>query len=312
MVGGKTASLVLLALFAAAACAQTAPANLPPRPILSGDLLSVSVYGAQELTRSVRVSGDGSIRLPMLSHPVQVKGLLPPEVESRIAAALVADEILVDPAVSVAITEYYSKPVSVAGAVRHPLTFPVYQSITLLEALTRAEGLSADAGSEILVTRPAESGKPLVERIPVKALMDGSKPELNLTLEGGEEVRVPELGRVFVAGNVRRSGAFRIEDDAGMTVLKAIALAEGLAPYSGKEAYILRRSDRDPQAAPAEIPVALREITDRKSPDVALLANDILYIPDSRGARVTANAIEKIIAFAAGTASGALILGVNR
>jgi protein involved in polysaccharide export with SLBB domain len=115
---------------------------------------------------------------------------------------------------------------------------------------------------------------------------------------------VPALGRVFVAGNVRHPGMFRIENATGMSVLKAVAMAEGLAPFSAKQAFILRDG--------AEIPVELREITDRKSGDVPLAANDILYIPDSRRARASANAIEKIIAFAAGTASGALILGVNR
>jgi hypothetical protein len=51
---------------------------------------------------------------------------------------------------------------------------------------------------------------------------------------------------------------------------------------------------------------------DRKAPDIALGPNDIFYVPDSRRARTTANVIEKIVSFAAGTASGALILGVNR
>lgn len=307
-----TAALCLTALLIARVHAQEPLAvDLPARPIGAGDLLAVTVYGAPELTRPARVSGDGSIRLPLLARPIEIRGLLPPQAEQRIAEALAEDQILVDPAVSVAITEYHSVAVSIAGAVRHPLTFRIDKPISLIEALTRAEGLSDNAGAEILITRlTAEGAAAPVERIPVKELMEGSRPERNVMLEGGEQVRVPELGRVFVAGNVRRSGAFRIEEGAGMTVLKAIALAEGLAPFSAKQAYILRREDG--AAAAAEIPVELRQITDRQSPDVPLLANDILYIPDSRRARVSANAIEKIVAFAAGTASGALILGVNR
>ena len=56
----------------------------------------------------------------------------------------------------------------------------------------------------------------------------------------------------------------------------------------------------------------LRKLMDRKSPDVTLRPNDILYIPDNRAARNTSNALEKALAFVAGTASGALILSVNR
>jgi polysaccharide export outer membrane protein len=131
-----------------------------------------------------------------------------------------------------------------------------------------------------------------------------------LTLNGGEEIRVPRMGRVFVVGNVRKPGGFPAADGAEMTVLKALALAEGLAPFSKKEGYIYRRpSETSPTT---EIVVELRKIMDRKAPDVALGANDILYIPDSRSARVTATVIEKAIAFVAGTASGALILSAER
>ncbi|HEY2842632.1 MAG TPA: hypothetical protein VGJ09_03240, partial [Bryobacteraceae bacterium] len=61
-----------------------------------------------------------------------------------------------------------------------------------------------------------------------------------------------------------------------------------------------------------EIVVELRKILERKTPDVALAAGDIFYIPDNRSGRVTASVIEKVVSFGAGTASGALILGVNR
>jgi len=224
----------------------------------------------------------------------------------------------------VTIAEYHSRPISVVGAVRQPVTFPAYGKTTLLEALAHAQGLNADAGTEILVTHPSPNAvqggpapgnpnaPPRVERVSVKGLIDGADPALNLALDGGEEVRVPQMGRVFVVGNVHKPGGFPAADGAEMTVLKALALAEGLAPFSKKQAYIYRRSDASPSVAPAEILVELRKIMDRKSPDVALGPNDILYIPDSRTARVSATVIEKAIAFVAGTASGALILSAER
>lgn len=288
-------------------------ANLPARPLEAGDLISVNVYGAPELTRTVRVGSDGTIRLPMLDHPLPVTGALPPEVEAQVAAALVAGHVLVDPAVTVTIAEYHSRPVSVVGAVRQPLTFPVYGKITLLEALARAQGLSADAGGEILVTTPSPhpGEAPVVTRLPVKGLIDAADPALNITLEGGEEVRVPQVGRIFVVGNVRKPGGFPAGDGTTVTVLKAIALAEGLAPFPQKQAYIYRRPAESPAAPPKEILVELRKLMDRKAPDVELAPNDILYIPDSRKARNTADALEKALAFVAGTASGALILNAN-
>lgn len=306
---------LLLAVAAAGqerAAAPEAGANLPARPLQAQDLVAVNVYGAPELSRTVRLSETGSIRLPMLDQPVAAAGLMPAELETRVAAALVAEHVLVDPAVTVTIAEYHGRPVSVVGAVRQPVTFPVYGKITLLEALARAQGLNTEASGEILVSRPAPSGIPTVVRVPVKALMDAADPALNLSLEGGEEVRVPQIGHIFVVGNVRKPGEFPAGAGASITVLKAVALAEGLAPFPKKQAYIYRRAENAPGAPATEILVELRKIMDRQSPDVELNANDILYIPDSRAARNTANALEKALAFVAGTASGALILSVNR
>jgi polysaccharide biosynthesis/export protein len=220
-------------------------ANLPALPIGPNDLLAISVYAAPELTRTVRVSAEGLIRLPMLHEKIEAQGLMPAELETRIAAVLSEEEILVEPVVTVAIAEYHSRPISVAGAVKTPLTFQAAGRTTLLEALTRAQGLTEEAGSEILVTRPSKTGEPaLLTRIPVKGLIDAADPQWNIPLEGGEEVRVPQAGRVFVVGNVKRPGAFRVDEGAGMTVLKALAMAEGLMPYATKEAYIASTANK--------------------------------------------------------------------
>lgn len=288
----------------------TESANLPQRPIQSGDLLAVTVYGAPELSRMARVT-DGTIRLPMLSESIKVLGLMPLDVEDRVAARLEAEMVLVSPAVTVTIAEYRNRPISVIGAVRQPLTFSADHPVTLIEALARAEGLAPDAGGEALIThRGSNPGDPPhVDNVSLKALMDGS--EADSVLEGGEEVRIPAAGRIFVVGNVRKPGGFPAIDGTGMTVLKAVALAEGLAPFAKKQAYVYRHQEDAPGAPPQEIVVELRKIMDRAAPDVTLGANDILYIPDSRAARTSANVIEKAIAFIAGTASGALILSVN-
>src|SRR5258706_4134398 len=298
----------------AATGADGGGANLPALAIGANDLIAVSVYAAPELTRSVRVSGEGEIRLPMLKQRIRAQGLMPADLEVKIAEALVEEGILLGPVVTVTMVEYHSRPISVAGAVRRPVTFQAWGKTTLLEALTRAEGLSPEAGAEILVSRPGRSAgeRPRLERIAVKGLIEGADPALNVMLEGGEEVRVPQVGRVFVVGNVKRPGAFRVEDGIGMTVFKALALAEGLTPYATKQAFVYRRADGLAQKGAEEVTVELRKILDRKSPDVALTADDILYIPDNRRQRATLSAIEKAVGFAAAVGSGALILGFNR
>ena len=66
-----------------------AGANLPAQAIGASDLLAISVYGAPELTRTVRVGDDGLIRLPMLRQKIDVRGRMPAQVETLLAEALV-------------------------------------------------------------------------------------------------------------------------------------------------------------------------------------------------------------------------------
>lgn len=273
--------------------------NLPALPLHAGDLVAVSVYDAPELTRTVRVDPDGTIHLPLLSEGVQAAGLMPRELESGLTGALKSAEILVDPVVKVSVVEYNSRPISVMGAVRRPVTFQSDGTVRLLDALSRAEGLTDDAGPEILVTQ-----NDVVQKIAVKSLLEGGDSTLNLRLLGNEEVRVPVAGKIFVLGNIRKPGAFSVRDPADKTVLKMVALSEGLMPFSQKIAYIIRRSEGE---TPQEIPVELAKIMDRKSPDVHLEIGDILYVPDNKTRRSTMSILDRVAGFGSSTASGVLI-----
>lgn len=280
--------------------------NLPGQKIGPNDLIAISVYDAPELTRSIRVSGDGSIRLPMLKERLRAQDLLPVELETLIASALQEEGILVDPIVIVTVAEYHSRPINVMGSVKKPLTFQATGNVTLLEALGKAEGLASDAGPEILLSRanPTNPSAPLVERIAVRELIDQARPDLNFQLFGGEEIRVPEARKIYVAGNVKKPGAIPVRDGSPITVLKALGISEGLVPYYKKTAYILRPDD---MGTKQEIPVELNQILARKSEDLALRAEDILYIPDDNKRRVTMNIIEKAAGFSTATISGFLI-----
>lgn len=305
------AALLLFVCLSGVVRAQSSEAvvvNLPVQKIGADDLVAISVYGSPELTRSVRVSAEGQIRLPMLTRAVPAAGLIPSEIEIAIAEALRAEKILVDPVVTVTVAEYRSRPISVAGAVKRPLTFQAFGNVTLLDALTRAEGLAPEAGSEILLTRPAAGGTSTTQRIPVKALFAGANPLLNPRLAGGEEIRVPVAREVYVAGSVKNPGVFSLKDASDTTVLKVLALAGGLIPFASSQAYIYRRRPgADDADNKGEIPIALSRIIARKAPDVTLEGDDILYVPDAKGRRLSISALERIAGFGAATTSGLLI-----
>jgi len=294
------------------ATAEIAGANLPIQRIGANDLVAVSVYDAPEFTRTVRVGADGFVRLPMIKQRIRAAGLMPEELESSIAAVLEQEGLIVVPFVTVTVAEYTSRPIAVMGAVRKPLTFQAEGPVTLLDALARAEGLSPEAGPGILISRPqfGASGETTVvtERIAVTALIDAADPKLNLKLTGGEEIRVPEVGKFYVLGNVKKPGAFVAQGGAETTVLKALAQAEGLLPLASKRAFIYRR---EASGSKNEIPIDLGKMMDRKAPDVPLLANDLLYIPDAKGTRATLATLEKVLMVGTVAMSALIYAGVR-
>ena len=285
-----------------------AGANLPAQPVGANDLIAVSVYDAPELSRTVRISGDGFIRLPMLKQRIKAEGSYPSELETAIVKALREEQILVDPFVTVTIAEYHSRPISVAGAVKMPLLFQAEGPTTLLEAIARAQGLREDAGQDILVTQsqPGADGTPVVltRRINVRGLIDDADPALNVKLTGGEEVRVPEVSKIYIVGNVTKPGAYPVQDGGDTTVLQMLALAEGLTQFAGKQAFIYRREGAGPKT---EIAVPLGKIMKRQAPDVPLTANDILYITDRSGKRAAFATLEKVLLLGGSMGSAALI-----
>ena len=289
--------------------AQRAPASSLPASTESmgaGDLVEIAVSYCPEMTRNFRVSTDGTLALPLLHQPLPVAGLTPSQVAQKLSAELVSEHLLAEPIVNVSVLEYRSRPVSIVGAVNHPINFQATDRTTLIEALAKAGGLSPTAGSNIIITTQNSTGNaPTIRSIAVKDVIGGSMAEANIVLSGGEEIRVPEATKIFVAGNVRRPGVYPMQSDEDTTVRKAVALSSGLDIYPGAVAYIYRKravgSERD------KLPIALREIMTNKAPDVVLQADDILYVPTAEGKRMAAKVLGQLAGFGQ-TAEAALVL----
>jgi polysaccharide biosynthesis/export protein len=263
-------------------------ANLPFQPLGPSDLVRLSVYDSPELSRSFRVDQEGALLLPLLNHPVKVNGLLPDAAAKVIAQNLRDQHILVDPIVDVSVVEYRSRAVTISGAVKSPATIQEFQDTRLLDAINDAGGFSTDAGPEVVLERPG--GAP--SRVLIKDLLDGSHPELNVKVTGGDRISVPEMQKIFVVGQVKAPGSFPFTDSEDTTVLKAVAMSGGLDSFNRDTAYIYRAQPGEAEKKQIEVP--LRRIMNRKAPDVKLAANDILYIPVNRGMKNTANVFNHI------------------
>jgi polysaccharide biosynthesis/export protein len=121
-----------------------------------GDLLSIEVFEVKELSGEVRVSQTGTIGIPLVPVRLQVSGLTEIQAQQKIAEVLEADGLVSHPEVSVTVKERKSKPITVVGAVAHPLVYQADSPVTLLEVLAEAGGLANDAGDEVIITRPVQ------------------------------------------------------------------------------------------------------------------------------------------------------------
>src|SRR5271163_3287958 len=120
----------------------------------NGDWLSIDVFDVKELSRDVRVSQTGTIGIPLVPVRLHIAGLTEIQAEQKISEVLEANGLVSHAEVSITIKERKSKPITVVGAVAHPLVYQADRQVTLLEVLAEAGGLVSDAGDEVIVTRP--------------------------------------------------------------------------------------------------------------------------------------------------------------
>ena len=304
------ALLFVLAATSSPAGGQTLPTPTgPPQPdalqirpssasteiiIGSGDLLEISVYGAPEFTKQTRVADSGDIAVPLIGS-VRVAGLTLREAELAVAKRLTEGGFFTDPQVSIFEKEYATQGISVLGEVQKPGIYPLLGSRKLWDALSAAGGVTPKAGNTITVTHRGQRQDTQKIVLPPNQTFP---PECNLDVFPGDIVVVSKAGIVYVVGDVQLPGGFVMENRE-LTVLQAIAMAQGVQPTAKLDKTMLIRKGGD---GPQEIPVALGQIMTAKSPDVKLQPDDIVFVPRSAGKAAARRSLEAILQAATGVA----------
>lgn len=224
------------------AAASDPPAHQPLLPLGPGDEVTVHVFGQPNMDGTMYIADDGTVRVP-LAGPVHVAGLSPTGAAHAVEAALRKKQILVSPHVTFTILKSTSQQVSVLGEVRNPGTFPVQSNSTLLELLAQAGGETEQGSDTVFVLRPNPDGAMRRLAVNLQGLAEaGTTPEAaEFTMKGGDQVYVPRAAQVFVTGEVRTPGRFRI--DPGMTVLEALAHAGGVTNMGSTRRISIRRRE---------------------------------------------------------------------
>ena len=236
----RIAGGALVVLCACAAALAPAPAGSEEYLLGEGDILQITVFGHADLTTTVRVPPEGSVRFPLIGS-IGAAGLTAGQLAAAITAGL-ADGFIVDPQVTVAVQEYRMKQAGIVGRVNRPGQYDFRGRLTFLELLSRAGGLAADAGAQAFVRRQAAPGAPATElTVDLKALVRRGDLSGDIEIRDGDIATVPEAGSFFLTGEVRRPGELRFEE--GMSVMRAITLAGGFSERAVTDRVTVLRAE---------------------------------------------------------------------
>jgi len=243
------------------------------------DLLEISVFGLDELNKTVRISEEGKITLPLLGE-IEVEGLTKTELEKKLSQ-LLEEKYLQNPQVTVFIREYQSKIVSVLGAVENPGTYELLGRQTLLQIISKAGGLTQEAGKEIIVIRQQEDGTSTSLKIPIDDLILKGDARLNIPLQLNDIINIPidKIVLVYVFGQVNRPGALNVKKSNIPALLQAIAQAGGFSDRAAKGGVLIKRVDEEGKEI--KIKVNVKDIIRGKKKDIQLLENDVVYVPET-------------------------------
>jgi polysaccharide export outer membrane protein len=227
----------------------------------------------------VRVADDGSITMPLLGR-LAAAGRTKSDLQETIAG-LLADRFVRNPQVTVFVREYVSKRVAVTGAVKSPGSFEMLGRKTLLEMLSLAGGLDRDLGKEIVIFRRAEGAATRRIAVDLERLVYHADPELNLAIEPGDIVYVPNVERVriFVSGAVRNPDLYEVPREEPVTVLKAITLAGGTTDRAAEKRVQVIRTGPDGRRVTLE--VNLKQVKRGRTEDPILHKDDLVLVPES-------------------------------
>jgi polysaccharide export outer membrane protein len=287
---------------------------VPEYQLGPGDLLAIHVSGLREFDLSTRVSNSGRVRVPYVGVMI-VAGMTTFEAEREIARLIKERELVNEPTVRVHVEQYRARPTYVLGEVAAPGQFVITGEMYLLDLVSKAGGLlpSAEATGFLYRSNPlqpavqtkiidpatalsaadgeeaaapaaaaaaASSPKEVIE-IDLQALREGTRPDLNVKLQGGDVFYVPRRRpeNIYVIGEVRVPGSYTLPRGATVTAAQAIIYAGGPLPAASMGKSFLMRHDE--QGVRQAIPVNFSAILNGKEPDFPVKADDIIFIPNS-------------------------------
>jgi polysaccharide biosynthesis/export protein len=260
-------SFVWVILLTGATAVRAQAPTLQEYHVGPGDILKISVFKSPDLSLEVRVSETGTISYPLIGS-VQLNDLTLPAAEHKIAQLLRDGGFVVNPQVSILLTQAFGNQVSVLGDVNKPGRYPLDAAGGHLSGVLATAGGVLPTGGNVAIVTGLRNGKPFRRDIDfVKASLEGNTAE-DILLAGGDTVYVNRQPVFYIYGEVQKPGQYRLERD--MTVMQALAVGGGITTKGTRRGIALHR--RDAHGKVNEIDVKL---------DDDVKDADVIYVKES-------------------------------
>ncbi|MFC1678626.1 polysaccharide biosynthesis/export family protein [Elusimicrobiota bacterium] len=177
---------------AIASVMSTIRSKRPNYKISPADLLEITVYRMEDLSRIIRVGQQGTISYPLVGV-LEVGGKSVTDAEKELSGKL--KEYLRDPQVTIFIKEYGNKQIFVLGEVKEPGSFdlPTESRLTVLGAISKAGGFTQVAAKDrTKVIRTGVNGKSTTFTIEVSAITSKGKKHKDISLEPNDVIYIPQ------------------------------------------------------------------------------------------------------------------------
>lgn len=239
-----------------------------------GDILEITVFENNDLTTTLTVPEKSAVVLPLIGE-VKITNLTVQEATDLISSRL--KEYVRDPIITLKVKEYKSKWVNVMGEVNKPGKHYLMSTTYILDLISEAGGFTERAASEIIITRSKQGSQDMEKIVVRRDELSSESNRNNVEIFSGDTILIPAKKYYYMYGEIAKPGSFILEE--GITVLKAITQAGGFTRFASKKNIeILRTDERNQQK---KILINIRDIEERKSPDLEIRPDDIIRIPKS-------------------------------
>jgi polysaccharide export outer membrane protein len=286
------------ALSAARPAAATPTMATPSRPgaptlrLAAGDLIEITTFDTPELSGKFRVDSRGEISLP-LGGAVPVQGLSAEQAAVAVERLLRDRDILKNPHVTTLVLEYATQGVNVMGEVKQPGIYPLEGKHGVLDFISMAGGLTPYASKSVSITHDTPPWDTMTVNL---ASPQGNALENDVEVQPGDRIVVLRAGVVYVIGDVGKPGGYVIEGKDSVTVLQALALAQGMNRTAKANGMLFRNT----ASGRTETQLALNKILVNQAPDLKLQDGDIVFVPLSGAKDWTSKGVSAALQMAVG------------